>query len=107
MLAEAGLLVSSANVNQNKPQNDSFECEICYNDEPGLQTVGLSCDHIFCIDCYLHYLSEKIKQGDSINIQCPQEGCKMTVGKATLSTVLNQEMYNRYIYIYVYLFIYL
>lgn len=97
VLAEAGLLVSSTNDNQNKAQNNAFECEICCNDEPDLQTVGLSCGHIFCSDCYLYYLSEKVKQGDSTHIQCPQEGCKMTVDKATLSIVLNQDMYNRYI----------
>ncbi|KAI8647651.1 hypothetical protein BD408DRAFT_473390 [Parasitella parasitica] len=97
VLEEAGLDVSPTFVDcHNKDPDISFECEICCNNEPGLETASLACGHLFCIACYSHYLTEKVKQGDSTCIQCPQEGCKVLVDQTTLSIVLDQRTYIRY-----------
>ncbi|KAJ3321726.1 hypothetical protein HDV06_003875 [Boothiomyces sp. JEL0866] len=42
-----------------------FCCDICCNDEENVLTFALSCDHRFCVDCYEHYLTDKIKEGES------------------------------------------
>ncbi|CEP13137.1 hypothetical protein [Parasitella parasitica] len=97
VLAEAGLIVPPGSVNsQNQGPDTSFECEICYSDEAGLETTSLACGHLFCTDCYSYYLTEKIKQGDSTNIQCPQEGCQIIVDQTTLNHVLDRDLYDRY-----------
>ncbi|KAL9539550.1 hypothetical protein PS6_011162 [Mucor atramentarius] len=100
VLSVAGVFVSSENSsNNNNNKRDcsaSFECEICCNNEPGLETISLACGHLFCMDCYSYYLSDKIKQGDATNIQCPQEGCNAAVDEATLKMVLDDGMYSRY-----------
>lgn len=101
VLSVAGVFVSSENSsNNNNNKRDlsaSFECEICCNNEPGLETISLACGHLFCVDCYTYYLSDKIKQGDATNIQCPQEGCNAAVDEATLKMVLDDDMYSRYV----------
>lgn len=96
VLVDTGVHVASGSNNNNKrARSASFECEICCNDEPGLETVSLACGHLFCVDCYSYYLSDKVKQGEAINIQCPQEGCKAAVDEATLKVVLDNDMYTR------------
>lgn len=97
VLVDAGVhVVSESNNNNNKrDRSASFECEICCNDEPGLETVSLACGHLFCVDCYSYYLLDKVKQGDATTIQCPQEGCKAAVDEATLKVVLDNDMYTR------------
>lgn len=37
-----------------------FMCDICCEDEPGLLTFAMKCGHRYCVDCYRHYLSQKI-----------------------------------------------
>jgi len=96
VLVDAGIQVVSES-NNKRDCSASFECEICCNDEPGLETVSLACGHLFCVDCYSYYLSDKVKQGDATNIQCPQEGCKAAVDEATLKVVLDDDMYIRYV----------
>ncbi|GAN06593.1 RING-5 like protein [Mucor ambiguus] len=96
VLVAAGIHAVSKSSNNKGDCSASFECEICCNDESGLQTVSLTCGHLFCVDCYSYYLSDKVKQGDATNIQCPQEGCKAVVDEATLKIVLNDDMYIRY-----------
>ncbi|KAL9541663.1 hypothetical protein MBANPS3_008996 [Mucor bainieri] len=96
VLVDAGVQVVSASSSNKRDRGATFECEICCNDEPGLETVSLACGHLFCVDCYSYYLSDKVKQGDATTIQCPQEGCKAAVDDATLKDVLDDAMYNRY-----------
>ena len=68
-----------------------FMCDICCNDEPGLLTLAMSCNHRFCRDCYEHYLTQKIaEEGESRRIQCPASGCKVVVDEKTVEMVVKE-----------------
>ena len=56
---------------------ESFVCQICFNDEPNLQTLALDCDHAFCKDCWNDYTIPKIKDESEHAIRCMAEGCAL------------------------------
>ncbi|KAJ3035179.1 hypothetical protein HK097_004269, partial [Rhizophlyctis rosea] len=74
-----------------------FMCDICCNDEAGLLTLAMSCNHRFCRDCYEHYLTQKIaEEGESRRIQCPASGCKVVVDEKTVEMVVKEEVCTKY-----------
>ncbi|KAI9208112.1 uncharacterized protein BJ171DRAFT_420039 [Polychytrium aggregatum] len=76
---------------------NGFCCDICCNDEAGLATLALSCEHRFCRDCYEHYLTMKIDQeGESRRIQCMASGCKLVVDEPTIKLVVKPEVFAKY-----------
>ena len=74
-----------------------FVCDVCCNDEDGLQTLALSCSHRFCRDCYEQYLTQKIcEEGESRRIQCMATSCKLIVDEKTIEMVVKPEVHARY-----------
>ena len=74
-----------------------FTCDICYEDEPGLQTYAMKCDHRYCITCYSHYLTQKVKdEGEASRIQCPRDGCHRIVDAKSLRLLTTQDVQDRY-----------
>jgi ariadne-1 len=66
-----------------------FSCDICCADEPDLQTLALSCNHRFCINCYEQYLTMKItEEGESRHVKCPAPDCKLVVDQKTVEMVV-------------------
>lgn len=66
-----------------------FCCDICCGDEHDLQTLALSCNHRFCINCYEQYLTMKItEEGESRHIKCPASDCKLIVDQKTVEMVV-------------------
>ena len=77
-----------------------FICEICYEDEPGLRSYAMKCDHRFCQDCYTHYLSQKIKdEGEAARIQCPMDGCHRIVDAMSLKLLVPKERQDRSVHL--------
>ncbi len=75
-----------------------FTCEICFEDEPGLESYALKCGHRYCVTCYAHYLSQKITdEGEAARIQCPAEGCTRIVDSKSLELLVTPELKARYI----------
>lgn len=75
----------------------AFECDICCNDEPHLESLCLSCNHRFCRDCYQQYLTMKITQeGESRLISCPASGCPIIVDEKTVEKLVDQQTYRKY-----------
>jgi ariadne-1 len=73
----------------------NFCCDICCNEDAQLETFALSCDHRFCIDCYQHYLTQKIKEeGESRHITCPGD-CKLIVDEKTVEMLVEPSVYER------------
>jgi len=73
-----------------------FFCEICCEDEPGMQTYAMKCGHRFCVDCYRQYLSHKIKdEGEAARIQCPKEGCSRIVDSKSLDLMISGDLHDR------------
>ncbi|KAL2151266.1 hypothetical protein VTH82DRAFT_6364 [Thermothelomyces myriococcoides] len=74
-----------------------FVCDICCEDEPGLQTFALKCGHRYCVDCYRHYLSQKIREeGEAARIQCPSDGCNVIIDARSLDILVTPDLTARY-----------
>ena len=74
-----------------------FTCEICYEDEPGLQSYAMKCEHRYCATCYSQYLSQKVKdEGEAARIQCPRDGCHRIVDAKTLHLLVDKPIEDRY-----------
>ncbi|KAJ3277018.1 hypothetical protein HDV01_000070 [Terramyces sp. JEL0728] len=72
-----------------------FSCDICCNDEENLSTFALSCEHRFCVDCYEHYLTDKIKEGESRFITCAAE-CNLIVDEKAIQLLVKPEICQKY-----------
>ena len=75
-----------------------FVCDICCEDEPGLDTFAMKCSHRFCVDCYKHYLATKIKdEGEAARIRCPGDGCNKIVDSKSLDLLVSNNLKDRYV----------
>lgn len=96
VLAAAGLAQGSAG----PPKLEiiaGFACDICCEDSPGLETFALKCGHRYCVDCYRHYLSQKIREeGEAARIQCPADGCNLIIDAWSLDILVTSELTERY-----------
>lgn len=73
-----------------------FVCEICFEDEADLQTYAMRCGHRYCVDCYQHYLSQKIREeGEAARIRCPREGCNRIVDSKSLELLVTSDLKER------------
>ena len=76
---------------------DGFACEICCEDEPGLQSFAMKCGHRYCVDCYRQYLAQKIRdEGEAARIKCPGDGCNNIVDSKSLELLVPSELKDRY-----------
>lgn len=74
-----------------------FMCDICCDDEEGLKSFAMKCGHRYCVDCYRHYLTQKIKEeGEAARIQCPAEGCSRIIDARSLDLLVTPELSDRY-----------
>ncbi|KAL1871041.1 hypothetical protein VTK73DRAFT_2314 [Phialemonium thermophilum] len=74
-----------------------FVCDICCEDGDDLQTFAMKCGHRYCVDCYRHYLSQKIREeGEAARIQCPSDGCNLIVDARSLDILVTPELTERY-----------
>lgn len=74
-----------------------FMCDICCDDDEGLQSFALKCGHRFCVDCYRQYLTQKIREeGEAARIQCPSEGCSRIIDARSLDLLVTPELTDRY-----------
>jgi ariadne-1 len=73
-----------------------FMCAICCDEGDDIETYAMRCGHRFCVDCYRHYLSQKItEEGEAARIQCPQEQCNRIVDSKTLGLLVNDKLTDR------------
>ncbi|KAK2871863.1 hypothetical protein FQN49_002751 [Arthroderma sp. PD_2] len=95
-LEEAGL-GSTFSLNPKTEVMPGFMCEICCEDGSDLQTYAMRCGHRFCVDCYSHYLGQKIKEeGEAARIECPQDQCHRIVDSKSLGLLVSEELRDRY-----------
>ena len=97
ILESAGLGADAAQ----SPQTEvipGFACDICCEDEPGLESYAMKCGHRYCVDCYRQYLAQKIKdEGEAARIQCPTSGCNRIVDSKSLDMLVASDVKNRYV----------
>lgn len=93
---EAAGLGSKYPTTPKKQKMFGFMCDICCDDEPGIETFAMRCGHRYCINCYSHYVEQKIKEeGESGRIQCPCEGCSVVIDSKSISLLAPQKVYDR------------
>ncbi|KAL2364541.1 hypothetical protein RJZ56_002494 [Blastomyces dermatitidis] len=74
-----------------------FMCDICCEDGPGMETYSMRCGHRFCVECYRHYLGQKIgEEGEAARIECPQSNCHRIVDSKTLDLLVTDDLQDRY-----------
>ena len=63
------------------------DCEICCLTFPLQLLTGLACDHFYCNQCWIEYLTTKIMdEGASQMIECP--GCNIVVDDQTVMKLI-------------------
>lgn len=73
-----------------------FCCDICCDDDKGLQTYTMKCAHRYCAGCYTQYLESKIKmEGEAARIQCPRDGCSRIVDSKTVKLLVSPSVWER------------
>ncbi|OJZ81221.1 hypothetical protein ASPFODRAFT_65192 [Aspergillus luchuensis CBS 106.47] len=74
-----------------------FVCDICCEDGDDLETYAMRCGHRFCVDCYRHYLRQKIREeGEAARIECPSDSCNMIVDSKSLGLLVTNDLKERY-----------
>ena len=95
-LEAAGLGPGTPDVPQTKIV-PGFTCEICFEDNPDMQTYAMVCEHRYCVDCYGHYLTQKIKEeGEAARIQCPRDGCHRIMDSKSIRLLIDDATSQRY-----------
>ena len=75
-----------------------FMCDICCDDEPGLETYAMKCEHRYCAGCYRQYVESKIKdEGEASRIQCPSDGCTRIVDSNSVKMLVPPAVYKRFV----------
>ena len=78
----------------------STTCPICGDDEVFKIFRAEECGHEFCVECFQHYLTDKIK-GCEIVIECPS-ACRVSIGPDKFELILDPqilELFHRQIVI--------
>lgn len=74
-----------------------FCCDICCEDGEGLLSFAIKCGHRYCVDCYRHYLTQKIREeGEAARIQCPSDGCHRIIDARSLDILVTANLSERY-----------
>ena len=69
------------NLNNNNKKKSFVFCMLCDDEIPEDEEFdnSIPCNHIFCSDCYLNYLDDKIKNNKVGNITCMQNKCQVVL----------------------------
>lgn len=80
------------NVNSQSSQSSQsgmFECDICCLDYPLSMLTGLACEHRFCKECWVSYLTTKImEEGMGNTISCAASDCNILVDDQTVMNLI-------------------
>lgn len=73
-------------------------CDICMDSFVMSDShVGMTCDHVFCKDCWKEYLNLKIQEGDAHNITCPAYQCDKLAPVDLIEGIVSRDMARRYL----------
>ncbi|KAF6742290.1 RING-5 domain-containing protein [Ephemerocybe angulata] len=70
---------------------DHFTCPICFDDDPGLRTLSLDCEHTYCSGCWTAYVVSKVNDDGEHAVKCMAEGCGLVAPDAFVHSVLVPE----------------
>ncbi|KAJ1559047.1 hypothetical protein HK405_012210, partial [Cladochytrium tenue] len=93
--ADAGVVLEGGQQPRPEPAGAGFECGVCCDDTPGVESLALSCGHRFCRACYERYLTQKVvDEGESRRIQCLDSACKVVVDEATIQLIVPPHVFK-------------
>ncbi|KAL5606803.1 uncharacterized protein BROUX77_003996 [Berkeleyomyces rouxiae] len=96
VLEDAGF-ASTSNIPLKICAVPGFTCDICLDDEEGLESFAMKCKHRFCVNCYRQYLTQKIRgEGEAARIQCPHDGCRRILDAHSLNLLVKGSLRDRY-----------
>ncbi|XP_061169604.1 ankyrin repeat and IBR domain-containing protein 1-like [Saccostrea echinata] len=90
----------SLDTDQHRPdtQNSTGICDICMESFVISEDhVSMTCDHMFCRDCWREYLNLKIQEGDAHNITCPAYQCDKLAPVELIEGIVSRDMARRYL----------
>lgn len=81
----------------------SFECQICVDEVSPQLIRKLECNHRFCVDCLLGYLTVALKESGLITnaINCPGFKCKYELEDEFVLKLLEEDQQRKYLQIIV------
>ena len=83
---------------EKKINNESNICIVCYEEikKEDLEKVEINCGHLFCFDCWIEYIEEKLKCFD--NIICMENTCKKEIPNEKIKELLinNNNLLNNF-----------
>lgn len=70
-------------------KND-FYCIICC-EEKSTETFSLECNHVYCIDCYRHYIQDKLHSGNVISCM----NCSLALKNEDIDNIMGHSSSNK------------
>jgi len=78
--------------------NENNICLICYEEikNEDLEKIKINCGHLFCFDCWIEYIEEKLKSFD--NIICMEKTCKKEISNEKIKELIinNEKLLNNF-----------
>ncbi|EDO14678.1 hypothetical protein Kpol_282p5 [Vanderwaltozyma polyspora DSM 70294] len=69
---------------------ESFNCIICC-EEKSTETFSLECGHEYCIDCYRHYIKDKLNKGNVITCM----DCSLALKNDDIDKIMGHQSSNK------------
>ena len=77
--------------------NNPNICPICYENEINKNNIAQAhCQHKFCDICINSYLTNKIINGDVLDIKCMMAGCSHIYSQEEIKLNLQKDIFNKY-----------
>ena len=83
----------SSETSEHKVENT---CGICFLNE--LDLIKILCGHQFCKECWEHYLTMKIEEGNVNDIVCPQTDCFAIIPHDVVESLVSKETAQKYLH---------
>jgi E3 ubiquitin-protein ligase RNF14 len=78
-------------------ESNFYECSICFMMCSGkVCTKIYLCNHIFCNDCIIHFVTIKINEHTVNSIKCPAFDCKFSLKFNQIQEICSTEMFVKY-----------
>ena len=83
--------------NEDNREDDSFECEICFDSFQKNESAVFNCMHMFCTECAKMHLTQLINDGSIDSLKCPSLNCNVLVSDELLEELVPIGVYQKFI----------